>query len=36
VEIRKAKEEGTEFNPGWGPKEVVPDDKGRIFINRQK
>jgi len=29
-EIREAKEEGIQFNPGWGPKEVVLDDKGSI------
>jgi len=30
VEIKEAKEEGIEFNPAWGPKEVVLDDKGNI------
>jgi len=29
-EIEESKEEGIEFNPAWGPKEVVLDDKGKI------
>jgi len=29
-EVEEAKEEGIQFNPAWGPKEVVLDDKGRI------
>jgi len=29
-EIKEALEEGIQFNPGWGPKEVVLDDKGNI------
>lgn len=29
-EIKEAKEEGIQFNPGWGPKEVVLDEKGNI------
>ncbi len=29
-EITEAKEEGIRFNPGWGPKEVVLDEKGHI------
>ncbi|RKY84760.1 hypothetical protein DRQ11_11120 [candidate division KSB1 bacterium] len=29
-EIDDAKEEGVQFNPGWGPKEVVLDEKGHI------
>jgi len=29
-EIQEAKEEGIQFNPAWGPKEIVLDDKGRI------
>ena len=29
-EIEDAKEEGVQFNPAWGPKEVVLDDKGNI------
>ncbi len=29
-EIEEAKEEGVQFNPGWGPKEVVLDEKGNI------
>jgi len=29
-EIKEAKEEGIEFNPCWGPKEVVLDEKGKI------
>lgn len=29
-EIEEAKEEGVEFNPGWGPKEVILDDEGNI------
>ena len=29
-EIEDAKKEGIQFNPGWGPKEVVLDDKGNI------
>jgi len=29
-EIKEAKEEGVQFNPGWGPKEVVLDEKGKI------
>ncbi|MCD6412605.1 MAG: FAD-dependent oxidoreductase [Elusimicrobia bacterium] len=29
-EIKAAREEGIEFNPGWGPKEVVLDEKGKI------
>lgn len=30
TEIREAQEEGIEFNPGWGPKEVVLDEAGNI------
>ena len=30
VEIKEAKEEDIQFNPAWGPKEVVVDDKGNI------
>ncbi|MCK4716030.1 MAG: hypothetical protein KAT54_04425 [Candidatus Marinimicrobia bacterium] len=30
VEIKEAKEEDIQFNPAWGPKEVVLDDKGNI------
>jgi len=30
LEIKEAKEEGIKFNPAWGPKEVVLDDKGNI------
>jgi glutamate synthase (NADPH/NADH) small chain len=29
-EIEEAKEEGVQFNPAWGPKEVVLDENGRI------
>jgi glutamate synthase (NADPH/NADH) small chain len=29
-EIDDAKAEGVEFNPGWGPKEVVLDERGNI------
>jgi len=29
-EIEEAKEEGIQFNPAWGPKEVVLDEKGNI------
>jgi glutamate synthase (NADPH/NADH) small chain len=29
-EIKEAKEEGIQFNPAWGPKEVVLDEKGNI------
>ena len=29
-EIEEAKEEGVQFNPAWGPKEVVLDEKGNI------
>jgi len=29
-EIEDAKAEGIQFNPGWGPKEVVLDEKGNI------
>ncbi len=29
-EIKEAKEEGVEFNPGWGPKEVILDESGKI------
>jgi len=29
-EIEEAKEEGVQFNPGWGPKEVVLDEKGNV------
>lgn len=29
-EIREAQEEGVQFNPAWGPKEVVLDKKGRV------
>jgi len=29
-EIQETKEEGIQFNPAWGPKEVVLDEKGRI------
>jgi len=29
-EIEEAKAEGIQFNPAWGPKEVVLDEKGRI------
>ncbi|MCD6117527.1 FAD-dependent oxidoreductase [bacterium] len=30
LEVKEAKEEGVEFNPAWGPKEVVLDDEGNI------
>lgn len=30
TEIREAQEEGIEFNPGWGPKEVVLNEAGNI------
>jgi glutamate synthase (NADPH/NADH) small chain len=30
TEIKEAKEEGVQFNPGWGPKEVVLDNNGNI------
>ena len=29
-EIEEAKQEGVQFNPAWGPKEVVLDDNGNI------
>lgn len=29
-EIEEAKEEGIQFNPAWGPKEVVLDEKGHV------
>jgi len=29
-EIREAKEEGVQFNPAWGPKEVRTDEQGKI------
>jgi len=29
-EVREAREEGIEFNPGWGPKRVVLDDAGDV------
>jgi glutamate synthase (NADPH/NADH) small chain len=29
-EIEEAKEEGVEFNPAWGPKEVVLNEKGEV------
>jgi glutamate synthase (NADPH/NADH) small chain len=29
-EIEEAKEEGIQFNPAWGPKEVILDEKGNI------
>ncbi|MBN1901402.1 FAD-dependent oxidoreductase [Candidatus Sumerlaeota bacterium] len=29
-EIEEAKEEGIRFNPAWGPKDVLLDDKGNI------
>jgi glutamate synthase (NADPH/NADH) small chain len=29
-EIEEAKEEGVAFSPGWGPKEVLLDDSGRV------
>jgi glutamate synthase (NADPH/NADH) small chain len=29
-EVNEAKEEGVVFNPGWGPKEVVLDENGKI------
>ena len=29
-EIEEAKEEGVQFNPGWGPKEVLLDNEGNI------
>ncbi|MBN1999924.1 FAD-dependent oxidoreductase [candidate division KSB1 bacterium] len=29
-EIEEAKEEGVQFNPAWGPKEVLLDDKGGV------
>ncbi len=29
-EIEEAKAEGIQFNPSWGPKEVVLDDKGAV------
>jgi len=30
LEVKEAKEEGIEFNPAWGPKEVVLDEVGNI------
>jgi len=30
IEIREAKEEDVQFNPAWGPKEVVLDENGNI------
>jgi len=30
LEVKEAKEEGIEFNPAWGPKEVVLDEAGNI------
>jgi glutamate synthase (NADPH/NADH) small chain len=29
-EIEEAKEEGIQFNPAWGPKEVVLDEEGNV------
>lgn len=29
-EIEEAKEEGVQFNPAWGPNEVVLDEKGKV------
>jgi glutamate synthase (NADPH/NADH) small chain len=29
-EIKEAKEEGIQFNPAWGPKKVILDQKGRV------
>jgi len=29
-EIEEAKEEGIQFNPAWGPKEVVLDERGNV------
>jgi len=29
-EVEEAKEEGVQFNPAWGPKEIVLDDNGNI------
>ena len=29
-EIEETKEEGVQFNPGWGPKEIVLDEKGNV------
>jgi len=29
-EVEEAREEGIQFNPGWGPKEVVLDERGQI------
>ncbi|RKZ07596.1 oxidoreductase [bacterium] len=29
-EIEEAKEEGVQFNPGWGPKEVLLDENGSV------
>lgn len=29
-EIKEAREEGIQFNPSWGPKKVMLDEKGRI------
>ena len=29
-EIEEARAEGVQFNPAWGPKEVVLDEKGRV------
>jgi len=29
-EVRAAKDEGIEFNPAWGPKEVLLDDAGNV------
>jgi glutamate synthase (NADPH/NADH) small chain len=29
-EIEEGKEEGIQFNPGWGPKEVVLDERGNV------
>ncbi len=30
LEVKEAKEEGIQFNPAWGPKEVVLDEAGNI------
>ncbi|MEA3420735.1 MAG: FAD-dependent oxidoreductase [Acidobacteriota bacterium] len=29
-DIEETKEEGVQFNPGWGPKEIVLDEKGNV------
>jgi len=29
-EVREARDEGIDFNPGWGPKKVLLDDTGNV------